>query len=449
VENLFLRAGCGPNKEASRTRDYCVAKGTTQRAARPDPSLRKKRLFGMTSNYPLATKDGQRQSRPVLHCSSILIHASFMFPWDSMKPGTLRFTRQTRGIVFVFVLVGFSFIGLSLAQQPSATPDNKNNTPPAVLPAAQSAGLPAAYPASQAAVSAATGAQANPQTQNSQIPADGTSDQPIAVKLGPGDLIEVNVYNVPELTTKARVSNSGDVYLPLIDYVHVEGLTQEEAQKTIEKRLSDGGFVRMPHVTIFVDEAASQGVTVMGEVGKPGIYPDVVDHKLYEVISEAGGFLPIASRKIAIIRRGQPEPIRIDLPRNLDDDLSGNVDVLPGDTINVPRAPIIYVVGDVGRPSGLLVDNGSLTVLQALALAGGTNHTAKMSGARIIRKTPSGMTETRIQLKKMLEAKTPDVTLQADDILFVPLSGARVIASQTIGAAISAATAVSVYSVHP
>jgi polysaccharide biosynthesis/export protein len=366
-----------------------------------------------------------------------------MLPGDFIKSGTSRFTRQVRSIVFIYVLMGFSFIGLSLAQQPSATPNDKSNTP-AVLPAAQSAGLPA----SQAAVGAATSAQANPQTENLQEPAND-SDQPIAVKLGPGDLIEVNVYNVPELTTKARVSNSGDVYLPLIDYVHVEGLTQEEAQKTIEKRLSDGGFVRTPHVTIFVDEAASQGVTVMGEVGKPGIYPDVVDHKLYEVISEAGGFLPIASRKIAIIRRGQPEPIRVDLPRNLDDDLSADVDVLPGDMINVPKAPIIYVVGDVGRPSGLLVDNGSLTVLQALALAGGTNHTAKMSGARIIRKTPSGMTETHIQLKKMLEAKTPDVTLQADDILFVPLSGARVVASQTIGAAISAATAVSVYSVHP
>lgn len=72
-----------------------------------------------------------------------------------------------------------------------------------------------------------------------------------------------------------------------------------------------------------------------------------------------------------------------------------------------------------------------------------------MSGARIIRKTPSGMTETRIQLKKMLEAKVPDVTLQADDILFVPLSGARVVAAQTMSAAIAAATAVSVYTVHP
>lgn len=272
---------------------------------------------------------------------------------------------------------------------------------------------------------------------------------PSIVKLGPGDLIEVNVYNVPELTTKARVSNAGDVYLPLIDYVHVEGLSQEEAQTLIEKRLEDGGFVRSPHVTIFVDEATSQGVTVIGEVGRPGIYPDIADHRLYEVISEAGGFSPSASRKIAILRQNQPDPIRVELPRNLADDPSGNIEIQPGDTITVPRAPIIYVVGDVSRPSGFLVDNGSLTVLQALALAGGTNHTAKLSGARIIHKTPTGMIETKIEIKKMLEAKAPDQPLQADDILFVPVSGAKVLASATFSAAMTAATAVTVYSVRP
>ena len=307
----------------------------------------------------------------------------------------------------------------------------------------------AAVPAAQGAPQADTPSASQPVSGSATEAAKDSMDQSSLVKLGPGDLIEVNVYNVPELTTKARLSNSGDVYLPLIDYVHLGGLTQEEAQSVIEKRLEDGGFVRNPHVTIFVDDAASQGVTVLGEVGKPGIYPDLVGHKLYDVISEAGGFTPSASRNIAIIRRNGTEPIRVDLPRNLGDSLSGNVDVLPGDTITVPRAPIIYVVGDVGRPSGLLVDNGSLTVLQALALAGGTNRTAKMGGARIIRKTPSGMTETRIQLKKMLEAKAPDVTLHADDILFVPVSGARVAAARTVEAAVSAATAVSVYTVHP
>src|SRR5262249_596156 len=117
-----------------------------------------------------------------------------------------------------------------------------------------------------------------------------TSGDSALVRLGPGDLIEVNVYNVPELATKARVGSSADVYLPLIDYVHVADMSVEEAQALIEKRLGDGGFVRNPHVTIFVDESASQGVTVLGEVTKPGVYPSLGDHKLFDLISQAGGF---------------------------------------------------------------------------------------------------------------------------------------------------------------
>ena len=352
-----------------------------------------------------------------------------------MESGTSSFTR--RGLASLFVLVVTFLMVNAVAQQPAS---GGQSSPPAELPAAQ--------PISQAAVSA-SGTASAAQAKTADATQD-TSDRSASVaKLGPSDLIELTVYGVPELTTKARVSSSGDVYLPLVDYVHIGGLTQEEAQTVIEKRLEDGGFVRNPHVTIFVHEATSQGVTILGEVGKPGIYPDPPDHKLYEVISEAGGFLASSSRKIAIIRRNQADPIHIDLPRNLADDVSGNVDVLPGDTITVPRAPIIYVVGDVGRPSGLLVDNGQLTVLQALALAGGTNRTAKMGGARIIRKGPSGMTELTLQLKKMLEAKAPDVTLQADDILFVPVSGGRVLAGRTFEAAMAMATAVSIYTVHP
>jgi len=355
-----------------------------------------------------------------------------------MKSGTSRLPRCGR--VFLLVLAAwFVIVSGAAAQEPAGSAQTGQSSPPAA-PAA----LPPVQLLSQAATSASGAAPAKTPDTAKDLP-----DQSALVKLGPGDLLEVNVYNVPELASKVRVSNSGDVYLPLIDYVHVDGLTQEEAQTVIQKRLEDGGFVRSPHVTIFVDEAASQGVTVIGEVGKPGIYPDVSDHKLYEVISEAGGFTPSASRKIAVIRRGQTDPIRINLPRNLADDVSGNVDIMPGDTITVPRAPIIYVVGDVGRPSGLLVDNGTLTVLQAIALAGGTNHTAKMGGARIIRKGPTGMTETPLHLKQMLQAKTPDVTLQADDILFVPVSAGRVAAARGFEAAMALTTAVSIYAVHP
>ena len=313
--------------------------------------------------------------------------------------------------------------------------------------------LPPAQPLSQAAEG--TPPNQGQAVKNSANPSPGdsgtaTMENSPLLRLSAGDLLEVSVYNVPELSTKARVGSTGDVYLPLIDYVHVSDLTEEEAQSLIQKRLENGGFVRDAHVTIFVDESASQGVTIIGEVFRPGIYPALGDRRLYDLISAAGGFTAAAGRKISVIRQhNQTGPITVNLPRNLADDLQNNIEIMPGDTITVPRAPIIYVVGDVGRPAGFLVDNGSLTVLQALALAGGTNHTAKMSGTRIIRKGPAGMTETRLPLKKMLEAKAPDVTLQADDILFVPLSGARVAAGRGFDAAISAATGVAILAAHP
>jgi polysaccharide export outer membrane protein len=352
-----------------------------------------------------------------------------------MVPGRSSVTRRVWALSLALVPILTLGSVVAAQQPPQAAPGG--STAPARLPG---------QPASQAATGTISAKTSSSESNASPVLTRGGDS---SLKLGGGDLIEVSVYNVPELSTKARVGNSGDVYLPLIDYVHIGDLTVEEAQAVIEKRLSDGGFVRNPHVTIFVDESSSQGVTVLGDVSKPGIYPNVGDHKLYEIISEAGGFTPTAGRRVSIIRRNQAEPIHLNLPRNLADDLSGNIEIMPGDTVTVPRAPIIYVVGDVGRPSGLLIDNGSLTVLQALALAGGTNKTAKMSGVRIIRKGPTGMTETRIALKKMLEAKAPDLPMQADDILFVPVSGGRVLAARSFDAAMSAATAVSIYSVHP
>jgi len=344
-----------------------------------------------------------------------------------------------------------SLFALSLVLLCSSEFKARAQNAPAFPPAESSEPLPAAQPLSQAAASTSADHSPSPKSAPSS-PSEGvvTNQNSPLPRLGVGDLIEVSVYNVPELSTKARVGNSGDVYLPLIDYVHVGDLTVEEAQVLIQKRLEDGGFVRNAHVTIFLDESAHQGVTLLGEVAKPGIYPALGDRKLYDLISAAGGFTASAGRKVSIIRQhSQSNPITINLPRNLADDLQNNIEILPGDTITVPRAPIIYVVGDVGHPTGLLVDNGSLTVLQALALAGGTNHTAKMGGTRIIRKGPTGMTETKVPLKKMLEAKAPDINLQADDILFVPLSGARVAAGQGLQAAVSAATGLAVIASHP
>jgi polysaccharide biosynthesis/export protein len=266
-----------------------------------------------------------------------------------------------------------------------------------------------------------------------------------ALRLEAGDLVEVGVYNVPELTTKARVSSKGEIYLPLIDYVHVADLTAEEAEGVIQKRLADGGFVKNPHVTLFVDQYASQGASVLGEVAKPGVYPVPGQQRLFDVISAAGGFTEKAGRSIQVTHRDQPDqPITVPLSRNVTDNPESNIPILPGDTIIVRKADLVYVVGDVGRPSGFLMDSGHLTVLQAIALAGGTGRTADLGAARIIRKGPAGITETSVELKKILRAKAPDMTMQADDILFVPTSAAKVFAGRAVEVAVQAAAAASI-----
>jgi polysaccharide export outer membrane protein len=276
------------------------------------------------------------------------------------------------------------------------------------------------------------------------------ADENTAVQLGAGDLVEVNVYGVPELATKTRINNSGDVYLPLVDYVHIADLNLEEAQALIEKRLADGGFVRNPHVTVFVNESASQGATILGEVTHPGVYPVLGERRLYDVISAAGGFTDKAGRVVTITRRTKPDaPQTVHLPSNLAEQTDANVGIAPGDTIVVGRAGIVYVVGDVNRPSGFMIEDNNLTVLKALALAGGANRTASLNGAKLLRQTSNGVQEIPVQLKKILRAKAPDAPLQRGDILFVPGSAAKAFAYRGAEAAISMTTGLAVVAYRP
>ncbi len=270
------------------------------------------------------------------------------------------------------------------------------------------------------------------------------------VKLGIGDLIEVSVFGVPDLSTKTRISGSGDVYLPLIDYVHVAELTVDEAQELIQKRLEDGGFVRGPHVSILVDESASQAITMVGEVMHPGAYPAIGERRLFDLISAAGGLSEKAGRIITIEHQGDPDKkVEVQLSsNNLAEDTKDNVDVYPGDLIIVSRAGIVYVVGAVLRPSGFLVsEDTALSVLKALALAGGGTRTSALNKSRIIRQTPNGLQEIPVRLKKILYAKAPDVALMKGDILFVPGSGAKAAAYRTAEAAVSLSTTLAVIGV--
>src|SRR6266852_3048940 len=188
----------------------------------------------------------------------------------------------------------------------------------------------------------------------------------------------------------------------------------------------------------------------MGEVQHPGVYPILGARRLFDVISLAGGTGPKAGRVVSISHRDHPEsPRSVMLSNDAMESARSNIEVFPGDTVVVSRAGVVYVVGDVGKPSGVAMDNGTdMTVLQAIAMAQGTNPTAKLNNAKLIRKTPNGPQETPLPLKDMLANKAPDIRLQAEDIIFVPNSVAKSATRRSLEAAIQMATGLAVYGVR-
>jgi polysaccharide export outer membrane protein len=244
--------------------------------------------------------------------------------------------------------------------------------------------------------------------------------------IGPGDLLEVTVFDTPELSGKVRVSNTGDVSLPLIGPMHVAGLKTDEMQSLVARKLIDAQMVKDPQVAVFMAEYATQGVSVLGEVKKPGIYPTLGQHRLMDYISLAEGLTPMAGAWATITARSQTQVTTVALSSKSSPTAVQNPEIAPGDTIFVSKAGIVYVVGDVGKPGGFVMDHDEhLTVLQAIALAQGVNSTAAKKRARLIRKTPEGRQEIPFDLGKVLNAKANDMTLQDDDIIFVPGSAAK------------------------
>jgi polysaccharide export outer membrane protein len=277
---------------------------------------------------------------------------------------------------------------------------------------------------------------------------DSVAQGEYKLRISGGDLLQVSIYGADDLKRDVRVNSEGDITLPLVGTVHVGGLPTEEAETTIAKAYSSGGFIKHPQITLLIKEFTTQGISVLGEVVKPGVYPALGSRRLFDIISAAQGMTPKAGRMITITHRNDPDhPVEITLQQDLSRSLGSNLDVYPGDTIVVSKAGIVYVVGDVTKPGGFVMENNSehLTVLQAIALAQGTNRTAALKDAKIIRKGPSGMSETSIDLTQIMKAKAPDQPLQNDDIVFVPVSAAKSAAKRGLEAILQTATGVAIY----
>jgi len=280
------------------------------------------------------------------------------------------------------------------------------------------------------------------------VQSDAKSDISVSeLRIGPGDLLEIKVYGAPDLSGILRVSSTGEITFPLLGAVKVASLTPEDAQKTIEQRLVSGRLVRDPHVNVLVKEFASQGISVIGEVAHPGIYPLLGSPRLFDALSAAGGTTNRAGRMVYIIHREHPSSGQaIFLSTDFTQIVQQNVFLKPGDTVMVSRAGIIYVSGDVKTPGGYVMNSDeNLTVLQALALAQGLNPTASTKNVRIIRRNAGELKQIPVELKQIMAAKAPDIRLESEDVLFVPNSASKSAARRSLESIVQVATGMAIY----
>jgi polysaccharide biosynthesis/export protein len=299
--------------------------------------------------------------------------------------------------------------------------------------------------------------QHDPTTGQSRIvtpPPSGASERntalqnnPSAVVIGPGDEIEITVYGAPDLSEHTRVSSNGNISMPLIGYIRLAGLSSSEAELAIENQLRHGNVVNNPHVSVYVKEYTSSGISVAGEVVRPGVFSAVGPHRLFDILQSAGGLTERAASRATILHRGDENPITVELSTDPVQMASSNVELLPGDTVVIAKAGIVYVLGEVGKPGGYVLNSsgGGVTVLRVVAAAGGPTHIASVGGTKMLRRTPSGLQELRVPLKELLHAKVPDIPVQADDIIYVPSS--RLKTAMNAGALLTTMGTAAIYKV--
>ncbi|MCL6481106.1 MAG: polysaccharide export protein [Firmicutes bacterium] len=253
-------------------------------------------------------------------------------------------------------------------------------------------------------------------------------------QIGSGDLLRIEVFDVPDLSREVRVSESGYISLPLLPVrVRAGGLTAFQLEEKLAELLQVNGLVRNPQVTVFVKEQRSQPITVIGAVRSPLVYQAIRQTTLLEVLSQAGGIADDAGSVVIVTRpavteddaSAQAQTFVIKLRDLLESgDPRYNIPLQGGDVVSVPRAGIVYVVGAVEQPGGFVLqsDSEEMTVLKAVALARGLLGTARPSDAVVLRKDPASgqKREIEVDLKKVMARQAEDIRLYPNDILFVP-----------------------------
>jgi polysaccharide export outer membrane protein len=276
---------------------------------------------------------------------------------------------------------------------------------------------------------------------------------PDTYTLGPGDQIIVRVQDLEEFDKNPiPIDSRGNINLPDAGRIHAADLTTEQLEAAIAEKLKR--ILVKPDVSVYLTEMRSQPVSVLGEVKNPGVHQLQGQKTLYEVISLANGLSPDAGNTINITR--DLKWGSIPLPNAANDstgqysvasvDVKGvsaasnpaqNILIMPNDVISVPKAETIYVIGAVKKPGAFVLgEHRTLSVLQILAQAEGTEKTAATDRTKIMRVVPGSndRAEIPVDVKRILAGKLPDVPLTADDIFFVPTSKAKAAGYRTLEA---------------
>jgi polysaccharide biosynthesis/export protein len=266
-------------------------------------------------------------------------------------------------------------------------------------------------------------------------------------RIGVDDVLSIAVLQATELNTSVRVSEQGTISLPLLGTVHALGLTTQQLELQLEDLLR-AKYIRNPDVTIMATEVRSQAVSVGGAVRHPGLVQIRGTATLLEAISLAGGLADDAGDTVMVVRNSTLAGVEaatsqvagdIQTPGFLEIKLKplmasrtpeSNVPVYPGDVVNVQSAAVVYVIGAVNKPGAFAMrGNDRLTVLRALALGEGLAPIAASGDATVLRTNASGdRVELDVNLSGILKGKVPDMPLEPQDVLFVPVSGGKVAA---------------------
>ncbi len=284
--------------------------------------------------------------------------------------------------------------------------------------------LGAAAPAAPAAIQETKAQEARAQA--------ATEDAGVAVdyKIGPRDLLEIRVFEMPEMSQTVRVSEDGSITLPLLQKVDVMGLTKDQLEQKLVSLLKEK-YVRDPQVSVFIREYQSKRVSVIGAVEKPGSFELVGRQTLLSMISQAGGLKETASDRILVLRRGedgQTETIPIDMEDLMENGNPAlNIPLQADDVVNIPadRVYSVYVFGEVRNPGAITVRaSKGITLLQAIAQAGGTTENASLRGVVVKRKDPKTGREDKmtVNIKDILNNKRADMKIREGDVIYVKQS---------------------------